>query len=131
TSQQSIEEEQVNEECVMDDVVTMTVLLERTLLAYKKVSSPASKNESIAKLISDSLSGMMDDINKSLKESEEQTNDQVYESTKSQINVPEIIEPGHDTYHDEGDLEPMILYGTVSGDHESMTSTDITSGMSS
>ncbi|CAG8495708.1 7995_t:CDS:10 [Racocetra fulgida] len=112
------EEEQVNEECVMDDVVTMTVLLERTLLAYKKVSSPASKNESIAKLISDSLSGMMDDINKSLKESEEQTNDQVYESTKSQINVPEIIEPGHDTYHDEGDLEPMILYGTVSGDHE-------------
>ncbi|CAG8462325.1 1651_t:CDS:10 [Cetraspora pellucida] len=109
TNRQS--EEQINEDCVMDDVLTMTVLLERTLLAYKKVSSSASKNESIAKLISESLSGMMDDISKSLKVNEEQTNDQVNESTKSQIIVPEIIEPGQDIYRDEGDIESMTSYG--------------------
>ncbi|CAG8462322.1 6111_t:CDS:10 [Cetraspora pellucida] len=129
TNRQS--EEQINEDCVMDDVLTMTVLLERTLLAYKKVSSSASKNESIAKLISESLSGMMDDISKSLKVNEEQTNDQVNESIRGHINVPEIIEPGQDIYRDEGDIESMTSYGIVNGDHEHVTSTDTTFRMSS
>ncbi|CAG8506616.1 2533_t:CDS:10, partial [Dentiscutata heterogama] len=102
TNRPSIDE--INEDSIMEDVLTMTVLLERTLLAYKKVSSPSSKNESMAKLISESLNGMMDDIHKSLEVYEEPTNNHVAESTKSRINVPEIVEPGHDTYRDEKDI---------------------------
>ncbi|RIB24623.1 hypothetical protein C2G38_643035 [Gigaspora rosea] len=136
TNRPSIDE--INEDSIMDDVLTMTVLLERTLSAYKKVSLPASKNESMAKLISESLNGMMDDIRKSLEINEDLTNNHVSESTKSQINVPELIVPGHDTYRDEGDIESNLSYSTnitsysmVNGDHENMSSTDATSRMSS
>ncbi|CAG8472313.1 28624_t:CDS:10 [Gigaspora margarita] len=110
TNRPSIDE--INEDNVMDDVLTMTVLLERTLSAYKKASSPTSKNESMAKLISESLNGMMDDIRKSLEINEDLTNHHVSESTKSQINVPELIVPGHDTYRDEGDIESNLSYST-------------------
>ncbi|CAG8452818.1 28309_t:CDS:10 [Dentiscutata erythropus] len=103
TNRSSIDE--INEDSIMEDVLTMTVLLERTLLAYKKVSLPSSKNEGMAKLISESLNGMMDDIRKCIEVNEELTNNHVSESTKSRINVPEIVEPGHDTYRDEKDIE--------------------------
>ncbi|CAG8514111.1 17328_t:CDS:10 [Acaulospora morrowiae] len=60
----SASDDQINEDGVMDDVLTMTVILERTLLAYKKAAS--SNNESMTKLISGSLLNMMDDIRKSI-----------------------------------------------------------------
>ncbi|CAG8496566.1 11199_t:CDS:10 [Acaulospora colombiana] len=60
----SASDDQINEDAIMNDVLTMTVLLERTLIAYKKAAS--SNNESMTKLISDSLVNMMDDIKKSI-----------------------------------------------------------------
>lgn len=66
----------------MDDLLKLTVYLERTLNAYKKASS---SNEIVAKLISDSLISMMSDISKIInteKQSMSQDND-------------------NDNYHDE------------------------------
>ncbi|CAI2177185.1 1880_t:CDS:10 [Funneliformis geosporum] len=96
---------EVNEDCIMEDVLSITVLLERTLAAYKKASSPKTKNESIAKLISESLIGMMDDIHKSIGIN---VNEQKFRSkNKSEINEPICGNADHD------DVESNVSYTTA------------------
>ncbi|CAG8598342.1 10987_t:CDS:2, partial [Diversispora eburnea] len=78
-------DDQLNEDNVMDDLLNMTILLERTLNAYKK----ASNNESMAKLISDSLLNMMDDISKSIN-IERQSNNENHDNSNNCLKEEEI-----------------------------------------
>ncbi|CAG8605380.1 14338_t:CDS:10 [Funneliformis mosseae] len=101
---------EVNEDGVMEDVLSLAVVLERTLAAYKKASSPKTKNESIAKLISESLIGMMDDIQKSIGIN---VNEQQFRTKNRSPETPEINEPisGNDADHD--DVESNVSYSTA------------------
>ncbi|CAG8573165.1 899_t:CDS:10, partial [Paraglomus occultum] len=76
----SFEDTELSEDAIADDVYNMSVLLERTLGVYKKVTSSIAggntKNESVQTLISASLMEMVDDIRKSLDMTKESSSTQ-------------------------------------------------------
>ena len=94
----------------MRDVITLSDLLERILGAHKKASSN-SKNESIARIISESLKGMMDDIQKSIDFNEDKPKQQ--DKTSNLVKTPEIIG------HNNGDVVPNVSYTTNGVQHSS------------
>lgn len=87
----------------------LTDLLEKVLTTYNKASSN-KKNESITKLLSESLKGMMEDIQKCIG----------IEDNKQQPKVPEIVEPINSNnidHDDEGDVESNVSYTTALTTH--------------
>ncbi|PKC16842.1 hypothetical protein RhiirA5_347084, partial [Rhizophagus irregularis] len=93
----------------MKDVIMLTDLLEKVLTTYNKASSN-KKNESITKLLSESLKGMMEDIQKCIG----------IEDNKQQPKVPEIVEPINSNnidHDDEGDVESNVSYTTALTTH--------------
>ncbi|CAB5191887.1 uncharacterized protein OCT59_005327 [Rhizophagus irregularis] len=98
-----------NEDGIMKDVIMLTDLLEKVLTTYNKASSN-KKNESITKLLSESLKGMMEDIQKCIG----------IEDNKQQPKVPEIVEPINSNnidHDDEGDVESNVSYTTALTTH--------------
>jgi hypothetical protein len=100
-----------NEDGIMKDVIMLTDLLEKVLTTYNKASSN-KKNESITKLLSESLKGMMEDIQKSIGIEDNKQQQSKDKSPK----MPEIVEPinnSHTDHDDEGDLDSNVSYTTA------------------
>lgn len=90
----------------------LTDLLEKVLTTYNKASSN-KKNESITKLLSESLKGMMEDIQKTIGIED---NKQQQQSKDKSPKVPEIVEPiisSNIDHDDEGDVESNVSYTTA------------------
>src|SRR4051812_18555010 len=90
------------EDCIMKDVITLTDLLEKTLAAYKKASSNP-KDESVARVISESLKGMMEDIQKSIDINED----------KQQQQQSKDKSPSSNNEVDRDDVELNVSYTTT------------------
>ena len=117
----SFEDTELSEDAIADDVYNMSVLLERTLSAYKKVSSSLAagntKNESVQTLISVSLVEMMDDIRESLGMTKESASTQKNETDADFVagkRVTEHVDADVEGDDEECDADSSNSYATAS-----------------